>query len=121
MLTANELSAYHTGFEFGDLFGKGRMRELIYNFKLQLLKDQEEIEQWKTMAMAQAVVIPKMYEKITRPEENLLEENIALQKELGRALEMQQSLQEYAEDLERKLNKLKEETNIVTLKKEHVS
>ena len=118
MLTANELNRYHTGFELGDLFGQGRMRELIYSYKLQLMKDQEEIEQWKSIAMTQAAVIPKLYNKIASPEENLKEENFALQKELGRALEMQDTLQAYAEGLERKLNALMEKNNIIEMKRE---
>ena len=109
MFSVSDLKGYHTGFEIGDLFGKGRMKELIYDYRNYKEKTDEELSQLRTIAMAQATIIPKMYHKIQNPEENLKDENAALQKELAKALQMQASLQEYAEDLERKIKELKGE------------
>ena len=103
MLTANELAKYHTGFELTDLFGKGRMRELIYDFRLQIAKDQEEIEIWKSAYLAQASAIKMLVETKTEPSRLLQEENERLKKELKNAQINVDSLQEWAGSLEKKL------------------
>lgn len=109
MVTARELDRYHIGFELGDIFGKGRMRELLYTMKRSLAEANAETEKWKGIAMAQSQIIPVMFKKLTAPEENAKQENEALIKELARAIEMQNSLKEYAEDLELKIRKYEQE------------
>lgn len=105
MLSVEALNHYNTGFEIGDIFGKGRMKELLFNMKEQLAFDQSEIDRWREVAIAQADVINKLYDRLENQsnENRLREENDDLYCQLTRALEMQESLREYASSLEKKL------------------
>lgn len=110
MLTANELAKYHIGFELTDLFGKGRMRELIYDARLRIAKDEEEIEQWRTACMAQSGAIKMLTESKTEPDRLLQEENERLKKELKNALINVDSLEQWAGSLEKKLEAYKKKS-----------
>ena len=54
MLTIEALRHYNVGFEIGDMFGKGRMKELIFNFKEQ----SDWARQWPARRASPAVSSP---------------------------------------------------------------
>lgn len=103
MLTQNDLTKYHTGLEITDLFGKGRMTELLYDLKLRISKDEEEIELWKSAYLEQGKAVKGLVDMRMEPERALQEENARLKKELQKAQESVEALQLYAESLEKKV------------------
>lgn len=109
MLTIEALRHYNVGFEIGDMFGKGRMKELIFNFKEQLADDQGEIERWRQIAAQQAEVINGLYSQIDSQEytRDLLAKNAELVKKLDESLERESYLQKYVESLEKNLEEIK--------------
>lgn len=106
MITPEQLEHFNTGFELGDAFGKARLKNLIFEMREQLLFDRSEVEKWRIIAEKQAEVISDLYFKLEHPdyEQALRDDNKTLHEKLQRSLEVQFSLQEYASDLERKLN-----------------
>lgn len=106
MFTPETLRHFNTGFELGDIFGKGRMRELIFNMKEQLCEDQSEIEKWRMLAASQAELITKLYAKIdSQSREVELQAKVdALQAQLESVLSERESLKIHASDLEQQLN-----------------
>ena len=106
MISLEDLKHYNTGFELGDIFGKGRMKELIFDMKEKICFDKGEIEKWQQIAAEEAELIAKLYNKIESQsyEQQLREENADLQRQLARALETQKSLEEYATSLKSQLD-----------------
>lgn len=103
MLTLNDLATYHVGLELTDLFGKGRIRELLYDTKLRIAKDEEEIETWRMAYLEQSKAIKGLIDMKTAPSLALSEENERLKKELTKTKESLAALQEYCEAMEMKL------------------
>lgn len=106
MITPEQLEHFNTGFELSDAFGKARLKNLIFEMREQLLFDRSEVEKWRIIAEKQAEVISDLYFKLEHPdyEQALRDDNKILYEKLQRSLEVQSSLQEYASDLEHKLN-----------------
>lgn len=86
-----------------DLFGKKRIQELQYSMKLQKSKADERIAQQEEIIKAQATVIKMLCADLKNYKEDTIGENQQLKEKLRRALSMQNSLKEYAENLEGKL------------------
>lgn len=105
MLTVEALRHYNTGFELGDIFGSGRMKDLIWSFKEQLAEDQGEIAQWQEVAKSQADLIERLYSRLEEQasEPELRKENEELRRQVSNMEEMIRSLLEYNESLEGKL------------------
>lgn len=106
MIDIKDLEYYNTEFEIGDIFGRGRMKELIFDMKERLCFDKAEIEKWQQIAADEAKMIGKLYERLEAQsyEQQLRDENEALRRELQKALEGQTALQEYADSLQKKLD-----------------
>lgn len=104
MLTQEDLRTYHTGFELFDPFGKGRMRELVYDYRLRLVKDSEEIEMWKYRFVEQARSIDLLVKLKTEPNNTLKAENEKLKEDLKYAELTIDSLTAWANRLEQLLN-----------------
>lgn len=106
MIDIKDLEYFNTDFEMGDIFGRGRMKELIFDMKERLCFDKAEIEKWQQIAADEAKMIGKLYERLEGQsyEQQLREENDRLQNELKKALEGQAALQEYADSLQKKLD-----------------
>lgn len=104
------MKTYDTGIKLKDLFGKKRMTDMAYQMRAQKAKADEEIQMQKEIIGAQATVISMLCNEVRSYKEDPFAENERLRRELDRANASQHSLQEYAEDLERKLGakKLKE-------------
>lgn len=103
-MTSNELRKYYTGIDLRDLFGLGRMKELVYDYRLQLAKDQEEIETWRTAYLEQSKAIAMLLDMKTEPLRAILEENERLKRELEKARDNEEAYTECIEALERKLD-----------------
>ena len=106
MFTPNDLRNYHTGFEVGDMFGKGRMRELIYNYQLQLSDSQEKIAMLEHMYADQGKAISALVAMKSDPEKSLIEENARLHKDLEWAQSQIAALVEHCGALEAKVEAL---------------
>ena len=106
MLTIEKLRNFDIGFEFGDMFRKGRIKELIFGMKERIAYDEGEIEKWRLTAQHQAEVINKLYNRLENQsyEAELRAQNAELTKQLNQTLESMKALQEYAESLEKKLD-----------------
>ena len=106
MIDVNDLEYFNTDFEMGDIFGRGRMKELIFDMKERLCFDKAEIEKWQQIAADEAKMIGKLYERLEAQsyEQQLREENDRLRNELQKALDGQNALQEYADSLQKKLD-----------------
>lgn len=59
-LTPDELQNFHVGFEFFDPFGRGRMRYLIWNYRLTQTNDEAEITKLKEAFDRQGEVVDKL-------------------------------------------------------------
>ena len=106
MIDIKDLEYFNTDFEMGDIFGRGRMKELIFDMKERLCFDKAEIEKWQQIAADEAKMIGKLYERLETQsyEQQLRDENEALRRELQKALDGQNALQEYANSLQKKLD-----------------
>lgn len=106
MIDVKDLEYFNTDFEMGDIFGRGRMKELIFDMKERLCFDKAEIEKWQQIAADEAKMIGKLYERLEAQsyEQQLREENDRLRNELQKALDGQNALQEYADSLQKKLD-----------------
>ena len=106
MIGVEDLKHFNTGFEIGDIFGKGRMKELIFDMKERLCYDKSEIEKWQLIAADEAKMITKLYDQLEGQsyEAELRRENAELSAKLERALEMQKSLEEYSASLKKQLD-----------------
>lgn len=104
------MKTYNTGITLKDLFGKKRMASMQYQMRAQKAKADEEIQMQKEIISAQSKVIEMLCTEVRSYKEDPFAENERLRRELDKANASQQCLQEYAEDLERKLGikKLKE-------------
>ena len=108
MISIEDLKHFNTGFEISDIFGKGRMKELIFDMKERLCYDKSEIEKWQQIAADEATMITKLYEQLEGQsyEAELRRENAELSAKLEKALEMQKGLEEYAASLKKELDEV---------------
>ncbi len=100
MLTMEELKNYHRGFELFDPFGKGRMRELVYDYRLYQLNTSEEIEQLRKKNQKQSEAIDKLVKLKVEPNNRLIAEKEKLQEDLDYANVTIDSLTKWANRLE---------------------
>lgn len=100
MLTMEELKNYHRGFEFFDPFGKGRMRELVYDYRLYQINSSEEIEKLHMKNKKQAEAIDKLVKLKVEPNTRLLAEKAQLEEDLKYANLTIDSLTQWADRLE---------------------
>ena len=103
MLTATDLANYNTGFELGDFFGRGRIKELLFDLKLRAVKDEEEIETWRSAYLEQSKAVKALVEMKAAPTKALQDENTKLQAEVARLKGEVEALKLYSESLERKI------------------
>lgn len=105
MLSLEDLKYFNTGFELGDVFGSGRMKELIFDMKEKICHDKAVIERWQQIAMDEAQLITKLYDQLEKQsyENSLREENKDLSEKLERSLESLKALEEYAASLQKKV------------------
>lgn len=102
--TPEELRKYHIGFEVFDPCGKGRMRELIYDYRLSLMRDKSEIDRLKALSEDQAACIDSIIKMKLAPSREVELERDNLKKELDSANLTIVGLKEWAECLERILS-----------------
>ena len=100
MLTMDELKNYHRGFEFFDPFGKGRMRELVYDYRLYQINTNEELDKLKQENQKQAEAIDKLVKLKIEPNNKMLAEKAQLEEDLKYANLTIDSLTQWANRLE---------------------
>ena len=86
-----------------DLFGKRRIQECEYALKMQKAKSDERISQQEEIIKSQATVISMLCRKLRAYEGDVISENESLKKELDKAIAANNTLLEYANNLEIKL------------------
>lgn len=104
MLTPEELKEYHKGFELFDPFGKGRMRELVYDYRVYQAKASEEVDQLRKENEKQAEAIDKLVKMKMEPNNRLIAEKERLENDLKYANLTIDSLTQWANRLEGILN-----------------
>lgn len=100
MLTPEELKEYHRGFELFDPFGKGRMRELVYDYRVYQAKTNEDLDQLRQENKKQAEAIDKLVKMKIEPNNRLLAEKEKLEDDLRYANLTIDSLTQWANRLE---------------------
>lgn len=100
MLSMEELKNYHRGFEFFDPFGRGRMRELTFDYRLYQMNATEEIEKLKEANRKQAEAVDKLVKLKIEPNNKLLAEKAQLEEDLKYANLTIDSLTQWANRLE---------------------
>lgn len=101
MLTLDDLKKYHTGFELLDPFGRGRMRELLYDYRLQKVKDQSRIDELKEAYETQGKTVERLVKMKIAPNNELKERIAQLEGDLEYANLTIDSLTKWAESLEK--------------------
>lgn len=100
MLSMEELKNYHRGFEFFDPFGRGRIRELTFDYRLYQMNTAEEIENLKEANRKQAEAVDKLVKLKIEPNNKLLAEKAQLEEDLKYANLTIDSLTQWANRLE---------------------
>ena len=108
MLSIEDLRYFNTGFEMSDPFGKGRLKQLIFDTREKLCFDKGEIEKWQQIAADEARLINKLHARLEdQSNEAALRAQVEdLQMQLANALATQKGLMDHISSLEQQLNEV---------------
>ena len=104
MFSPEQLEHFHIGFDPSDLFGKGRMKELIFDYRSYIFQARGDIELWRSRFMEQSKSVDLLVQMNTNSFEDLKAENEKLKEDLAYATATVESLTKWAGRLEKILN-----------------